>query len=519
MKYIITERQYRLIDESLGVPVNIHEAAIELYDLFLEDLKSIDQKEEEYEFSGHVDILLGDKKKIEINEYVLKVEIQEEEDYGGLPLMRSMGMGQRFKFDRDIMMKEIEPSTKAEFSLEYIVSPNWEPSQLVENFEDHKEDYISSLSHELKHKYDKQVKRIDLIGPDAEYLAIQEMPRLGINILDNKFRRFLYYTDVAENLVRTTEVASNMKLKNITKDQFREFLEKNNTFKTLVEIKNFTYENFIKGLYNSIDRIDEFLDFIDIKSDGMTDEQKVNMVLRFYYIRLANMKYDTFKQYITAPMDGLFELFGAFGSKPNPNNLKIDNLQNKFYNYISKYKDNPNQFYIDEIKKFHYVSDQMIKKLSKLYAMASEPSQQNESILNWELYVMTKKTNFGTKRQFTMIEGLHDTSWENDEGDKISLVDLLFATENIPVQDLPIKWIKPHLLSWDGDEEEVKKIESADLKYPILILVDDDGKFISIIDGHHRAQKAVRKGKDTIKGKLIKINSLPKKIRKVFSHL
>ena len=154
MKYIITERQYRLIDESLGVPVNIHEAAIELYDLFLEDLKSIDQKEEEYEFSGDVDILLGDKKKIEINEYVLKVEIQEEEEYDGLPLMRSMGMGQRFKFDRDIMMKEIEPSTKAEFSLEYIVSPNWEPSQLVENFEDHKEDYISSLSHELKHKYD-----------------------------------------------------------------------------------------------------------------------------------------------------------------------------------------------------------------------------------------------------------------------------------------------------------------------------------------------------------------------------
>jgi len=115
-------------------------------------------------------------------------------------------------------------------------------------------------------------------------------------------------------------------------------------------------------------------------------------------------------------------------------------------------------------------------------------------------------------------EGLHDTSWENEKGEKITLIDLLQATENIPVQKVPLDWIKDHLLSWDGDEEEVKKIERADLKYPILIFVNDDGKFISIIDGHHRAQKAVRNGMETIKGKIIPINSLPKNIRKVFSH-
>jgi hypothetical protein len=49
--------------------------------------------------------------------------------------------------------------------------------------------------------------------------------------------------------------------------------------------------------------------------------------------------------------------------------------------------------------------------------------------------------------------------------------------------------------------------------------VDDDNKFISIIDGHHRAQKAVKHKLKTIKAKLIPINSLPKNIKKVFSHL
>jgi hypothetical protein len=124
-----------------------------------------------------------------------------------------------------------------------------------------------------------------------------------------------------------------------------------------------------------------------------------------------------------------------------------------------------------------------------------------------------------SNNQQEIEEGLHDTSWENDKGDRITLIDLLNATEDIPVKRIPVKKLKPHLLTWDGDEDEIKKIDKSDLQYPILIFVDNDGKFISIIDGHHRAQKAVRKGLETIKAKIIPINSLPKDIRKVFGHL
>ena len=51
-------------------------------------------------------------------------------------------------------------------------------------------------------------------------------------------------------------------------------------------------------------------------------------------------------------------------------------------------------------------------------------------------------------------EGLHDTSWENDEGNKITLMDLLDSTEDIPVSNISVEELKPHLLSWDGDEDE-----------------------------------------------------------------
>jgi hypothetical protein len=133
-------------------------------------------------------------------------------------------------------------------------------------------------------------------------------------------------------------------------------------------------------------------------------------------------------------------------------------------------------------------------------------------------YIESKKE--ASKRKTKgMKEGLHDTSWQNDEGDKVTLMDLLNATEDIPVERFSVEELKPHLLSWDGDKEEIAKIEKADLQYPILIFVDDNNRFISIIDGHHRAQKAARNNLKTIKAKIIPINSLPKDIRKVFSHM
>lgn len=124
-----------------------------------------------------------------------------------------------------------------------------------------------------------------------------------------------------------------------------------------------------------------------------------------------------------------------------------------------------------------------------------------------------------SKKEEPIEEGLHDTSWENDEGDKVTLIDLLDATEDIPVKNIPVDKIKSKLLTWEDDDKEVAKIEKSDLQYPILIFVDDDNKFISIIDGHHRAQKAVKHKLKTIKAKLIPISSLPKNIKKVFSHL
>ena len=123
------------------------------------------------------------------------------------------------------------------------------------------------------------------------------------------------------------------------------------------------------------------------------------------------------------------------------------------------------------------------------------------------------------KQVMGLNEGLHDTSWEDNEGNKITLMDLLIATDHIPVKRISVEKLKDKLLTWDGDNSEIQKIDMSDLQYPILIFVNNEGGILSIIDGHHRAHKAIRQGLETIKCKLIPINSLPDNIKIIFNDI
>ena len=212
------------------------------------------------------------------------------------------------------------------------------------------------------------------------------------------------------------------------------------------------------------------------------------------------MSYPTAKKIRLAPpgVNGSITTF----TLPNPEDEK-DNLIFKF-DVFGKPEYNINPEFFNSIKSLFGEK----KNIKKLILKWFEDKEVDEDLL--------QNSN---KEEEPITEGLHDTSWENDEGDKITLVDLLDATENIPVKNISVEKLKPKLLSWNGNKKEIAKIEKANLKYPILIFVDDKNRFVSLIDGHHRAQKAVKHKLKSIKAKLIPINSLPKNIKKVFSHL
>ena len=142
MKIIITENQLKFINEALGVPENILDAADMLYDIVERDIKSIDRIQDGYEFDGDIEFELGDKKKVMIDSYELKVNIEEIEDQEGVLDIISMGMGGAFGFNRDVYMKETQPSTTLELTITFAVGENWEPEGLIRKMEEERDEHV-----------------------------------------------------------------------------------------------------------------------------------------------------------------------------------------------------------------------------------------------------------------------------------------------------------------------------------------------------------------------------------------
>jgi len=404
MKIIITESQLKFINEALGVPDNILDAADMLYDVVEQDIKTINTIQDEYTFDGEINFELGDKKKIKIDSYTLTVKIEEIENEEGVLDIVSMGMEGAFGFNRDVYMKENEPSTILELTITFAVGENWKPEGLIKKMEEERDEHVASLSHEIKHKYDKQSKQFGLIGQDAEYQATQIRGTFGIPAIDRVFYRYMYYIHAIENLVRPTEVAYSMRRKNITKSQFKEFLENNRVYKELLEIKNFSFDNFISQLKEQEERLDKLLEHVGEDPSNMTIDEKIKKVLKVAHIDLVNNKMDLFVTMTEHSMDDFLKFGSQLGITPPGFEEKLKGLEKtneirqKFFNSAIKYKENPTKFFENEFKNFNFVANKMLKKISKLYAMANDDEQVSESIINWELHQQIMEKKYGKRK-------------------------------------------------------------------------------------------------------------------------
>ncbi len=110
-----------------------------------------------------------------------------------------------------------------------------------------------------------------------------------------------------------------------------------------------------------------------------------------------------------------------------------------------------------------------------------------------------------------------DTAWTDEDGNKVTLQDILKLTKNIPQKDYPTEKLAKIVLNWDDNPKEVERIDQVEVskQYPILIMVGEDEKIKWILDGNHRAQKALRSNSETIPAKLIKPSNLSSEAKKI----
>ncbi len=112
-------------------------------------------------------------------------------------------------------------------------------------------------------------------------------------------------------------------------------------------------------------------------------------------------------------------------------------------------------------------------------------------------------------------EGLNDTSWTRHHDQTVTLRQILDLTKDIKVKEIETEKLKKIVLSWDGNTEEIEKIEKSDIQYPVLILVNDNNTIKYILDGNHRIQKSIKYNLPTVKAKLIKFSKLPKWVQNI----
>lgn len=397
MKIIITKSQLKLITEAVGVPEGIIQAGETLYEIVSNELKKINSKEEEYEFNIFENIIVSDITFTKIN---IKIMVEEIDEYDGKPLIASMGARNTFRFDEGVMLQFNHISRTINLQINFIVSKDWDETELYQTFIEDEIKTKSIMSHEVMHRFQKQKQRNELIGRTADYQAYSSGKlNFGIPVLD-KFMRFSYFIQTAENVVRAPEIASRMIQKGIKKEDFLDFINNDEVFVELKEIRDFSYDYLIGKLYDEMKYVDRLLEHIDEDPTQMSDEEKIKSVLELVYVNLANLKSDIFDNYFYTASEKLRNLFGdnnknLFGDNKNLNKEKV---RNNFNNHITKYRNREMDFFKDECERFNYVSTKLMKKISKIYSLIpDEKGQTNESILDWELHQKLMEKRYGKR--------------------------------------------------------------------------------------------------------------------------
>ena len=123
----------------------------------------------------------------------------------------------------------------------------------------------------------------------------------------------------------------------------------------------------------------------------------------------------------------------------------------------------------------------------------------------------------GLMKEDELDEGLEDTSWTGNNGQKITLQQLLDVIKNYPIIQVPIEKVEKIILKKDSGGIESDRLSTADVKYPIIIVIDDSGNFKYVLDGNHRANKAISAGLKSIPAKLVNIKKLPQEFQDILS--
>jgi len=372
MNILITEEQYKRlsseIKEALGVPEGILDAGEEIYDLIVQELE---------DFNGDIDDLNNDGLEIDkdftigghdFNKVTVKFDIEEHPEAKNVD-MAGMSSENQSELDDTIVLRSVRDPQEVIIGFKFYIEPGKGVEEITNYLKKYRTEDIPSLSHELKHAFRDVKQKGDSLSSRASYMSNQSLrDSFGFIPEIRDFAFNSYFIHSIENVVRPTELASEMRMNNVSRKEFLKFFLNTEIVKKLKEIQNFSYDRLKEQLLSeeNIDSIKKLFDVIDDDYEGKTDEQIVGRFLRLYLVNVTNKKNDLVNQFLTSSFAEM--MFGLRGDK--------DKFFRKYVAQTTKFGDDYDAYFRNEEKYFHRVATMMFKKLAKLYAMAKNNSPE-----------------------------------------------------------------------------------------------------------------------------------------------
>lgn len=352
------------ISEALGVPSNIIPSARKFYELLLNQIKSeLNKDEETFKFT----IVLPEP--LPVGEYIIrevsvKITITET-DQVQEPEVYSMGVGtdsvRSSEFvDRSKVTTDIE---NPEFMMDFAVPEEWELNDLFEYFVKEKPEIVSSIAHEFKHLYDDQKKEWEIFKDRTRYISGRDVIRFDIPPLD-RFGYMIYFTHMIESLVRPTEMLALLEENKIPKRKFIDFLRNTRVYKLLKEAADFKVEDLQSTILKKyMDQVNEVLDSLMIQGrKKMSDEEKVNEIMKIFYINLVNKDLEYFREFLSSNF--MESIFGFDENKQK--------VYEKHRSYLTRFENRPIDYFRFEEKYLNNIGENVMRKIHKLYSLLPE---------------------------------------------------------------------------------------------------------------------------------------------------
>ena len=357
-------RKYEMTEE-VGVPKDIEKAGEKLYYDILNSLQKVDSSTEiTNEINEVIDfntnlVIGNENNQLTITDVNLILDFVEL-NHNKVVLM-SAGYNPRPSVDRKrwILVNNNDPKElyiRLSFGYPDADVQTTYFSKIIGYYTSNSRQIISSLTHELKHAYDFYVKPKESLKDFSHYLGITRANRYNLKSIQD-FLHLLYLATETELLVKPSEVYSKMTLDGVNKTNFLNFLLEEETYIEFKKMREFTYEKLINDIVTELD----------------DDSINPNNVLRGVYVSMSQIKLDTMTGYVK-------DFFEVMLSKLQGIDDKSNEFMEKYFEELTKYQDNPSEYFKQQVKHLNRVGNYMIKKIGKLYSIAKEDSETGDII-------------------------------------------------------------------------------------------------------------------------------------------